>query len=231
MTKFTAINTKTFLLFILLLLAFAVKTISRNYDWKNNYTLFTTDVLLSPQSARTHYNLGSYIVTEDFLKDKTRFEQDSILQKGITELKTATTIHPAYVDAWSSLGLIYDRINKPDSSLLCYEEALAYNANDPAIYNNIGTLFYKHRDYAAAGEAFEKATQLNPNSAISLINLGTCYGALNHYEEALDCCKRALEIDPNYAPAYRLTGIIYQLTGKEKEGRLYMEKAEEISEP
>jgi protein O-mannosyl-transferase len=214
---------------LLIVLAFTAKSVSRNTAWKNNYTLFATDVDLSPESARTHYNLGSYIIKEEFLSGKSKSEQDSIIQKGIYELKKSVELYPAYADSWGMLGVIYDRINKPDSALHCYYEALKYNPTDAVVYNNIGALHYKHADYAEAGKAFEKATQLNPNSAVSFTNLGSCYGALSNYDAALTNFNHALQIDPNYSQAYYLTGVVYRLMGKEQQAQFYISKAEELA--
>ena len=41
---------------------FGYKTYSRNADWKNNYTLYSHDVNIVPNSVKAHYYLGLELV-------------------------------------------------------------------------------------------------------------------------------------------------------------------------
>lgn len=221
-------NLKPIVIAALIVIAFGIKTISRNPVWKDNYTLYSTDVKLSPKSARTHYYLGNYINKEEFIEGKSQREKDSIIREGISELKKSVEIYPAFTDAWNQLGVIYDRLNKPDSAIINYQIALKYNPSDPTVHNNIGTVFFKHANYTEAMKAFEKATQLNPNYAEAFANLGSCYGMLNDYNTAINNFNRAVAIDPNYQQAYYFLGITYRNLGNEQQAQFYLNKAEQI---
>src|SRR4030095_12239687 len=80
-------NKKVLAATLLLILPYSIKTISRNPVWKDNFTLYSNDVKLSPNSTRTHYYLGNYLVKPVAWEGKSEAEKNEILYKGITELK------------------------------------------------------------------------------------------------------------------------------------------------
>ncbi len=221
-------NIKPIALTLLIVIAFGVKTISRNPVWKSNYTLYSNDVHLSPNSARTHYYLGNHINKEEFTKEMSAKQKDSIMQVSIAELKKSVSIYPSFTDAWNQLGVIYDRLNKPDSAVYFYETALKYNPTDPTVHNNIGTVFFKHGNYSEAIKAFTRACELNPNYAEAFANLGSCYGMQKDYNTAISNFNRAITIDPNYQQAYYFIGITYQSMGNAQQAQFYLNKAEEL---
>ncbi len=221
-------NIKPVALSLLIVIAFGVKTISRNPVWKSNYTLYSNDVHLSPNSARTHYYLGNHINKEEFTKEMSTKQKDSIMQVSIAELKKSVSIYPSFTDAWNQLGVIYDRLNKPDSAVYFYETALKYNPTDPTVHNNIGTVFFKHGNYSEAIKAFSRACELNPNYAEAFANLGSCYGMQKDYNTAINNFNRAITIDPNYQQAYYFIGITYQSIGNAQQAQFYLNKAEEL---
>ncbi len=221
-------NSKSIGITVFIMISFGIKTVSRNRVWKDNYTLYTNDVLLSPNSARTHYYLGNYLNKEEFIKDKPKIEQDSLIQLSIVELKKAIGIYPAFTDVYNQLGVIYDRINLPDSAIMYYTTALKYNPNDPTVHNNIGTVFFKYKNYPEAVKAFTKATQLNPNYAEAFANLGSCNGMQNDFTTAIYNFNRAITIDPNYQQAYYFMGITYRNIGNEQQAQFYLNMSEQL---
>ena len=226
--QFLKENFKANAITAIILAAFGSKTVSRNNVWKNNYTLYTHDVKISPNSARTHYYLGNYIDKDEFLNNYSQKEKDSIIKVGIAELKKAVTIYPAFTDAYNQLGVIYDKINQPDSAIANYQLALKNNPSDPTVHNNIGTVFFKHGNYQEAIKGFTKATELNPNYAEAFANLGSCYGMLQDYNTAINDFNRAIQIDPNYQQAYYFLGITYKSMGNDQQAQYYLNKAEEL---
>src|SRR5690606_1279369 len=166
---------------------FSVKTMARNEVWKSNYTLYSNDVLLAPNSTRTHYYLGNYLSKDVNLKGKTAKEIDSIQLVALAELKKSVDIYP-FGDAYNQMGLIY---------------------------NNLGSLYFNTGKVKEAQEMDEKAIKYNPNYPDAIMNLGSTYGMKQEYDTALSYFFKAIKLNPNLAQAYYYIGITYRYKGDE----------------
>lgn len=151
---------------ILITFAFAVKTIARNPVWKNDFTLFTTDVLTSTNSAKVTVSAGGmyfeqsqkkYVqkevieTLEDTLKrigykiNYTRGDSvkvDSILKivllhKALPVLHKGITLYPQYTAGWILLGNSYLGLEDFGRSRQCYENALATAPMHKDAVNNL----------------------------------------------------------------------------------------------
>jgi len=205
--------------------AYSVKTIARNPVWENNYTLYTNDVLLSPNSTRTHYYLGNYLVKPEAWEGKSESEKNDIIYRGISELKKSVEIYPGFSDAFTQMGVAYYKLNKMDSAMVNYQKALKLNPGYATIHNNIGTVYFAQQQFDQALSAFKKATELDPRYAEAYANLGSAYGMMQQYDNALSSLFNAVKWDPNYAQAYYFIGLTYRFKGDEANAVAYLEKA------
>ncbi len=205
--------------------AYSVKTVARNPVWENNYSLYSNDVLLSPNSTRTHYYLGNYLVKPEAWEGKSEAEKNQIIYRGISELKKAVEIYPGFADAFTQMGVAYYKLNKMDSAMVNYQQALKLNPGYATIHNNIGTVYFAQQQFDQALNAFKKATELDPRYAEAYANLGSAYGMMQQYDNALSSLFSAIKWDPNYAQAYYFIGLTYRFKGDETNAEAYLEKA------
>jgi tetratricopeptide (TPR) repeat protein len=210
---------------VLILLVFAVIAINRNRVWKDNYSLYSHDVELSPNSTRTHYYLGNYLVKPDAWTGKSEAEKEQVIRRGISELRRSIEIYHGFSDAHLQMGVAYFKLNKPDSALICYEEALKINPSNATTHNNIGTVLFTKGDYQQALTAFSKATSLDPRYAEAYANTGSALGMMKRYDEALASLFNAVKYDPGYAQAYYFIGLTYRFKGDEQNATAYLDKA------
>jgi protein O-mannosyl-transferase len=213
------------MIFLVIIIAYTVKTISRNPVWKDNFALYSNDVHLSPNSTRTHYYLGNYLVKPEAWEGKPENEKKEIIQRGLGELKKAIEIYPAFTDAYIQMGVGYYKLNMKDSAIISYQKALEYNPQNATIHNNIGTVFFDQGRYDEAQKAFTRAIQLDPRYAEAYANSGSTYGMLKQYDMALTQLFQAVKWDPNYAQAYYFIGMTYQLKGDQQNATINFNKA------
>ena len=218
-------NKPILLVLSLVLIAYSAKTYTRNPVWENNYSLYSNDVLLSPNSTRTHYYLGNYLVKPEAYEGKPEKEKTEILYRGISELKKSIQIYSGFADAFTQLGVAYYKLNMPDSAMVYYQQALKLNPNFATIHNNIGTVYFSRQQYDEALKYFIKATQLDPRYAEAYANAGSAYGMMQQYDNALSFLFNAIKWDPNYAQAYFFIGLTYRFKGDEQNANAYLEKA------
>jgi tetratricopeptide (TPR) repeat protein len=212
-------------LFLILFLAYSVKLTARNGVWKDNYTLYSTDVLNSPNSTRTHYYLGNYLVKPEAWEGQSEEVKRATLYKGIASLKRSVEIYPRFADAYTQMGVAYYKLNNLDSALICYNQSLAINPGNPTVQNNIGTIYFTAGRHEESLKYFMEATRLNPSYAEAHMNTGSAYGMLKQYDAAIQSLLLSVKYDPNNAQSYYFLGLTYGFKGDQQNAGLYLEKA------
>ncbi len=208
-----------------LVLLGSVKTIARNPVWKDNFSLYSNDVELSPNSTRTQYYMGNYLVKKEAWEGKSAEEKTKILKRAIGYLQRSIQIYDRFSDAHLQLGVAYYNLGMNDSARVCYEKALTLSPRNHTIQNNLGTIYFIQQDYAKALELFKRAVELDPNYADGQSNLGSTYGVLQQYDQALVHLLKAAELDPDNAQILNSLGTTYRFKGDERNAALYFEKA------
>ncbi len=200
---------------------FGLKTFTRNFDWKDNYTIFTTDVSVSKNSAKLQCSAGGAKIEKAATElDVNRKKQ--LLNEAIAHLRRSLEIHPQFKNPYLLLGNAYIYLEDYDKAIQEYQNALKLDPDFKDVKGNMA-LAYREKgriygqiqnDIPKALENFEKAIQYNPNDAQSYSFLGTSYGITGQTEKAIAALEKALSIrfDKNDAMnlsiAYRLMGNI-----------------------
>lgn len=192
------------------LLLYSAKTISRNVDWKDNITLYTHDVELNPNSAKTHYYLGNELIKNIAEKENDSLKKIVILKNGISELRQAVAIFPEYSDGHTQIGVGFYKMNNMDSAAVYFNLGLKYNSNNSVALSNLGAYYFNKGRYAEAIEIYKKTISLNPRFIDAMVNMGSCYGASGQYNDAIIWFTKAYELDPNNKKAITFLAMTYQ---------------------
>ncbi len=186
------------------LLAYSVLTFSRNFAWKDSYTLYEADIETSPNSAKLNFHYALEIVQKG-LKSNDPQVTKSYNERARKQLEHAIEVFPAYHDAYSQLGLTYyrDEAAKPNirdrdytKAMENYNLALKYKPNFPLVYSNMGIIFFESGQLDKAKEVYEKAVQYDPRMVDALRNLGAVNAMQNNWPEAIKWFKKGLEYAP-----------------------------------
>ncbi|MCP4351419.1 MAG: tetratricopeptide repeat protein, partial [Desulfobacterales bacterium] len=76
------------------------------------------------------------------------------------------------------------------------QKAIEIDPNDANVYNVLGSLYYKQKNYEEAIKLFHKAIEINPTYAEIYNGLGSVYFLQGSYEDAGKNFKKAIELDP-----------------------------------
>lgn len=227
-------NTKVFnatisIFMIIVLLLFSIKTISRNMAWKNDFTLFTTDVKVSYNSAKSNTSAGGKL-TEAALKPENKEKKDEYLKLALRYLNRAVKIHPTYIDALLLLGnAYYESQHNYDSTLYYYEKILQINPNYGLVYTNVDKIFKINNDVDYKINAYKRLYAYNPNIYVVNYNLGSLYGKnKNDIPNALIYLERAVQIKPDSKEANKDLGVAYGIKGDFTNSIRYFEAASKI---
>ncbi len=193
---------------LIVLLAYSIKTIARNPAWKDNYTLFSTDIQTSPNSAKLNNALGGTAL--EFLdKPIGAEEKKKYLQQARDALNKAISIYPKFDNAWLLLG---NAALKGDSNAVeaiqYYVKSLEVSPNYPEAKNNLQVAINYLKEEERLNDLKKLYVESNYNAT-----LGYYYAAqLRHkdkFDEALKILLQVIAKQPNFAEALSDAGLIY----------------------
>jgi tetratricopeptide (TPR) repeat protein len=202
-------------LLVLVVCGFSVKTFYRNQDWKNNYTLFTKDVLTVPNSAMVNNNVSSEFIKKAFTKysEKDLSTQDSLLIKPVLEQahqygSKAIMLNPHYVNAYLNRALANLFLNRLDQAIMDWKKAAElFPGRNAILAKQADYLLQKalrygiNKDYKKAIKLMEAASEMDKFNPAIWNNLGGAYFMVKDYSNALRCFKSALSLNPNLMDA------------------------------
>lgn len=204
--KLKSFNSIIFIFFVL----YGVKTFSRNADWKDNITLYTHDVELNPESAKTHYYLGNELIKKIAEEEKDSIQKMKLFKQGINEVKKSVAIYPQYSDGWTQIGVGFYKMNMMDSAAVYFNKGLEFNPTNSVALSNLGAYYFNKQRYGEAIDIFKRTLTLNPRFIDAMVNLGSCYGASGQYNEAITWFLKAYELDPGNKKAITFLAMTYQ---------------------
>ncbi len=219
----------------IVIVLFSVKTISRNTAWKDNFTLFTTDIYTSPNSAKLRNGVAG-VLLDRALKETNTLKQQSMFQEAKGHATKAIEIHPTYKNAYLLLGNANNYLKQYEAAVQAYEQALRIDANYEDAQQNLALTYRDAGKYYGqekgevqkAIQYLKKANTLLPNDAEILRLLGIAYGISQQPQQAVETLEKAAAIAPNNASILYNLGAAYSSLGALEKAASYIARAKEI---
>lgn len=216
----------------IVVLGFGYKTITRNMAWKDNFTLFTTDINVSKNSAKLNNAVGG-----DMIRVYNESKDENLKKQKLTEaigyLKRAVEIHPIYKNAYLLMGNAYYYLKDYAKSVEAYQNALKI---DPQYKDARNNLSISLRDLGRQfGEVKNDLNQsiffltesynLKNDDPETIRLLGVANGIKGNHQDAAKYFKRLTEIQPDNARAWLDLGTATMSIGDKANGDIYHQKA------
>ncbi len=216
-------------------LLLAGKTVIRNAVWKDNFTLFTTDVNVSKNSAKLQNSVGGELTTQA-AKIKDENQRNSMLREAVVHLKEAIRIHPTYKNAYLILGNAHNYLQEYETAIQYYQQALKLDANYPEALKNLAVTYRQAGRYYGEerGELNKALNYLNlafeqqPNDYETVRLLGVAHGVSGDTAKAISYFKKAVELAPDNADAWWNLGSAHINAGQQTEANEAFKKAVSI---
>ena len=202
-------STKVLAVLVPISLIFGVMTVARNFDWKDNVSLYRADVKNSPEDCRLYHNMGSALSEDLYPTIKDTTVQKQIDNESLEYLKKGLQIYPEYADIHVEMGRVYDRKKMYDSAMYHDEIALKYNPTNSTATNNLGSVYLTSGKYLQAITMFKRALVISPNMKFPYINLARTYVQLKQFDSAMMNYRMMLSFEPNSTEAIQGIGIAY----------------------
>lgn len=195
---------------ILILIPYAGKTIVRNQDWKDDLTLFSHDVKISYNSAKSNTSAGGKLI-EASKREKNRIKKKKMLNDALFYLHRAITIHPTYVDALLLLGNAFYEDKQPlDSTWFYYKKILLINPTNTNVFNNLKIVLNDSISPQKRLQILYDVNSLRSNDFWVNYQIGNIYGrSLNNIDSSIVYLLKAEAINPNKLQVQKDLGVAY----------------------
>jgi tetratricopeptide (TPR) repeat protein len=173
----------SYLLLFLFLGFLSIRTILRNFDWKDPITFYNQTLKYS-ETARIHNNLAmAYADKKDF-------------ENAIFHYQKAIEISDVYPQTHNNLGNAYKETGQFEKAVEEFEKAIKMDPYFFFAYNNLAGLYLEQKNYDKAIEVYQRYLKISPQNLNILYNLGIVYYLKKDYDKAILTFQKILEIKP-----------------------------------
>ena len=187
---------------------YCVGTITRNFVWKDNYSLFSDAVKKSPDGVFVRNELGRC------------FRKQGRLDEAIEQYEIAIRLDPQLAWTHDNLGEAYYGKGWTEKAVDQYMLALKRDPAYANTYYNLGSFYWNSGLRSQAIECYERALALRPSKALYLTTLATANyilgateSASGQIDDAIGHFKAAVELQPDDATYRYMLGITYGKKG------------------
>lgn len=183
-----------------LLVAGSGLTIARNADWKNNFTLYTADIVKVPNSIRANSALG-FTLYEKGQKANDAVSQKELYTQAAAYFTRAINIYGSDATTWFNYGMVNLGMGEYTMAELAFKETIRLRPDHTSAYNNLGNIQYLKKELGPAKYYYRKAVASDDKNAEAWNNLGAIYLATNVNDSALLVLEKATALEPANADA------------------------------
>ena len=117
--------------------------------WKNDLTLFTRTLEVSPNSSKAHFSLGVGYIMQD------RY------QKGVHHFERSIELNPNHIGARKNLGAALVDLGRPDEAEVYFRDIIRMETYEPEHYINLAVSVYLQAKYDEAVFWAEEALRID----------------------------------------------------------------------
>lgn len=201
----------TIFIVIAVLLAGSAKSVVRNTAWKNDLTLFITDVKISESSAKVNTSAGGKLLEASHLQEN-EAKRDSMLLESEKYLKRALNLLPGNLNAANLLGKNYLERKMYNEAYQMFDYILKIRKDHGDAYHNIHALIQRARvagRFELAKDAAFRLLKIKPNDLNIRFELAMIYLDMDKPVKSMEHLQIIINKDPTYAEAYSEIGGIY----------------------
>jgi protein O-mannosyl-transferase len=184
----------------ILVVLLGARTVTRNRDWRDNYSLFSADVNSSPGSAKLHSNLGGQYMYQGRLDDASR------------ELHTAIGIYADLPDAEGYIGVVESLRDNDEEARRMLEKALTRTTKENPNYDyisvNLAGVLMKLHENDEALKVLNEIIAKSPKYSRAWANRAVIYFSRGQMDQARADAITALQLDPTNGQAVNLLSML-----------------------
>lgn len=215
------------------------KTFARNLTWKDDVTLFTTDVLVSSNSIKCNVSAGG-----SYLKLYKENKKERYLKESKKYLDKALKLDPTSVNAQLLFGEYYFLKEDYKTAFQTYQDIVNRDPSNDLAARNVQIVLTKWNgdrlnqigDMIINGQiqeafiAVDKILLENPQNPDAIGLKGKIFGqGLQRMDSARIYFNKALAINPNHVVSLENMGVSYAIEGKLELALQYLTRAQKLN--
>ena len=213
-TELKGIKNKTVLLILIpVSIIFTWITVSRNSEWKDNFTLFRADSKKSPNNFRLYYFAGNEELLLSGAEATDPATKNELLTEGIEDLQKSVAIYPDFYETQSHLAYAFTQTGKMDSAEVHCKKALMLNPNDVNTLTTMAGIYVANKKYQDAMVILKKTCAINPGNPAYLYNLAICNVYTHEYDHAIYYFKKVVALAPSNRDAIKFIATLFNAEG------------------
>ncbi|CAH8870233.1 unnamed protein product [Trichobilharzia szidati] len=209
--------------------AFVCKTVHRNNDWNNEYSLFTSALKVNPNNAKMWNNVGHSL------------EAEGKFSEALGYFRKAVDVQPNDMGARINVGRTYVNLGMLDKAEEAYYGALEYfpkprkgqtyyarvSPKDLMVFINLANLYINKSPprLEDAAALLSRAISLRSDFVDAYQNYGSVLIKLGKYKEAEKAYRQALIYQPKNADLNYNLGVVLLESQQTVEGLSYLNTA------
>ena len=130
---------------VLLIIALAAVTYSRNTIWHDKIPLWEDVIGKSPRKRRAYNDLGYY------------YFKQGMLDKALLQFHKTILLNPNYANGYCNMGAVYLKKGSLDRAINYFERAVALAPRLGIAYFNLGLAYKSKGDLDKSDDFFKKA--------------------------------------------------------------------------
>jgi tetratricopeptide (TPR) repeat protein len=158
-----------------------------------------------------------------------QFLSASNYDEAVSQLRTATTLEPSFLDAWSELGRTYLKIKNYQGSIDAYQKALALSPDNPSFFAALGRAYLQVDNVERAEEYYTKLIAKDSLSYDGHVSLGFIYLKKSDSDRAIYHYQMAVAAQPDDATSLGTLASLYEKKGNDDKRIEYLKRASEVA--
>ena len=187
------------------LLALGARTIRRNNDWRDTFTLANASLAVSPHSL-----LMNNLVARGLVERGAPRQAVTLLEEAIRQAPTKSKYHML-------LGVVYYADKQTDRAVAEYSRALQLDPRDAEAMNDLGVVYLDGGNLNEALRWFNAALGVVPAYADAHTNRGLVLLAAGQLDGAIQDFRAAIASDSRHVEAHNSLGVAYVRSGRPTE--------------
>jgi tetratricopeptide (TPR) repeat protein len=183
-------------------LALILATRQQVAHWRDDFSLYEHALLVNPDNAVAHHNLGLA------LSDAKRLEE------AVEHFQRAIEIDPNFANAYIDLGIDLDDLGRREEATRSLVRASEIEPGNPAAHYNLGVVYLEQGEIELARAALERTIEIQPRHALANLYLGSLLASLKRFDEAAAHFRTAIAANPQNASAHLQLGLVHAMTGQ-----------------
>jgi tetratricopeptide (TPR) repeat protein len=212
-----------------------IRIVKRNRDWRDNETLYTSTLVISPDAFYIHNNLGTvywgrgdWKGAEKEWREALRLapnneyvlhnlgllaREEKQYEEAVGFFLRALQVKPNYMDAHLNLGKTYAAMGRVQEAELQLRDAAVLSPLSVWAHNALGEFYLDQRRLSEAEEQFRRSLEIEPTREGNW-DLGLVHWLRGDREEAERAFKTAEALSPSSSRAHFMLGLLYSDSGR-----------------